>query len=344
MTAPPSPTTTRKNTSAASPSTPACCTSTYKGKHLHLLDTPGYPDFVGAALGALTAVETVIVVVSAVNGVQVNTRRMFAEAGRRGAARMLVINKLDGDNIKFPELLKIIQDTFGKACVLFNAPISPGPKLSGVVSVLNPPASTPAGCPVDLVAAKAQAVECIVECDEELTMKYLESGVSDEEIADVLPRAIAAGTVIPIFCTAAKKDIGIAELLDALCADALSPIQGRKRTALKGQGDSAAEVALEPDPNAEFVGQVFKTLTDKFVGNLSFIRVYSGTYKPDQPLFNVRTRQVGPHRRSVADAGQDVEAGARGRAPATSSPSPRSRTCTSATPSATTPARRSCRP
>jgi elongation factor G len=258
----------------------------YKGKHVRLLDTPGYPDFVGAALGALSAVETVVVVVSAVNGVQVNTRRMFAEAGRRGAARMIVINKLDGDNVKFPELLKIIQGTFGKACVLFNAPINPGPKLSGVVSVLNPPASAPAGCPVDLAAAKSQAVEAIVECDEELTMKYLEGGVSDAEIAAVLPKAIAAGTVVPIFCTAAKKDIGIPELLDALCADALSPLQGKKRTAQKSDG---TEVTLAPEPGAEFVGQVFKTLTDKFVGNLSFIRVYSGTYKPDQPLFNVRT-------------------------------------------------------
>ena len=81
----------------------------HKGKHVHLLDTPGYPDFVGAALGALNAVETAVVVVSAVNGVEVNTRRMFDEAGKRGLARMLVINKLDGDNVKFDELLKTIQ-------------------------------------------------------------------------------------------------------------------------------------------------------------------------------------------------------------------------------------------
>src|SRR5262252_9181088 len=87
----------------------------YKGKHVHLLDTPGKPDFVGGALGALSAVETVVVVVSAVNGVEVNTRRMYAEAGRRGLARMLVLNKLDGENVKFPELVKVVQDTFGKA-------------------------------------------------------------------------------------------------------------------------------------------------------------------------------------------------------------------------------------
>src|SRR5271165_4491787 len=78
----------------------------HKGKVVHLLDTPGYPDFIGAAVSALTAVETVLIVVSATNGLEVNTRRMFNEAGKRGLARMLVINKLDGDNVKFMELLK----------------------------------------------------------------------------------------------------------------------------------------------------------------------------------------------------------------------------------------------
>src|SRR5262249_29244375 len=138
-------------------------------------------------------------------------------------------------------------------------------------------------------SAKSQAVEAIVECDEELTMKYLEGGVSDEELAGVLPKAMAAGTVGPIFCTSAKKDIGINEVLDRLVNDALPPAQGKKHKATKGSGDKATEITLEPDPNGEFVGQIFKTLTDKFVGNLSFIRIYSGTYKPDQPLFNART-------------------------------------------------------
>ncbi len=116
--------------------------------------------------------------------------------------------------------------------------------------------------------------------------KYLlEGSISSEELAAALPKALAAGTVVPVFCTAAKKDLGIAELLDGLADDALSPEQGKRRTAKKGDG----EVALEPSASGEFVGQVFKAVTDKFVGNLSFIRVLSGTYKPDQPLVNART-------------------------------------------------------
>jgi elongation factor G len=124
--------------------------------------------------------------------------------------------------------------------------------------------------------------------------KYLmEGNVSTEELNAALPKALAAGTVIPIYCTAAKKDIGVPELLDALATQALSPAEGKKRTAVKGHGDKTVEVTLEPNPTAEFVGQVFKSVTDKFVGTLSFIRVFSGTYMPDQPLFNVRTDRSG---------------------------------------------------
>src|SRR4051812_47090593 len=262
----------------------------HQGKYLNLLDTPGYPDFVGAALGALSAVENVVVVVSAAAGVEVNPRRMFHEAGRRGLARMLVINKLDADNVKFNDLVKVIRDTFGKGCVLFNAPINPGPGFSGVVSVLNPPDKAPAGCPVDLAAARSQLIDAVVEADEGLMEKYLTEGeVSADELTAAIPRALAAGTVVPIFCTAARKRIGVPELLDALAADALSPVQAQARKATKGHGDKAAEVEVKPDPSAEFIGQVFKAVTDRFVGNLSFIRVLSGTYQADQPLYNART-------------------------------------------------------
>src|SRR5438270_8217299 len=111
----------------------------HQGKQVHLLDTPGYPDFVGAALNALPVVETAIVVISAPNGIQVNTRRLFNEAGKRGLARMLVLNKLDAENVHFEELLGAIQQSFGKGCVLFNAPVGVGNAFTGVVSVLNPP-------------------------------------------------------------------------------------------------------------------------------------------------------------------------------------------------------------
>ncbi len=258
----------------------------HKGKRVHLLDTPGYPDFVGAALPALGAVENVLVVVSAPNGIQVNTRRMFREATKRDVARMVVVNKLDAENIDFPALVAALQSNFGKGCVLFNAPVGVGPRLSGVVSVLSPPASAPAGCPVDLEAARSQLIDAVVEADEELMMKYLDAGtVSAEELVAALPKALAAGSCIPILCTSAKKDVGIAELLEAIVDYGLSPAQGRPRALTKAD----KETPVEPREDAPFVAQVFKTLNDKFVGNMSFLRVFAGRITGDQALVNERS-------------------------------------------------------
>ncbi|MFO0842567.1 MAG: elongation factor G [Gemmataceae bacterium] len=260
----------------------------HKGKHVNLLDAPGAPDFVGNALGALTAVETVAVVVSAVNGVEVNTRRMFHEAGKRGLSRWLVINKIDAENVKFLDVYQAVRDTFGKGCVLFNAPVNPGPGCTGVVSVLQPPDSA-AGCPVDLAAARSQLLDAVIEADEALMEKYLGEGdVSLDELVATLPKALAAGTVIPVFCTSAKKNFGVPELLDALAAYALSPVQGAQRKAAKKGGE---EVPIKPDPAGEVVAQVFKNVSDKFVGNLSFLRLYSGTIKADQQLITARTER-----------------------------------------------------
>lgn len=264
----------------------------YQGKRVYLLDAPGKPDFVGQALGTLNAVETALIVISAPAGIQVNTRRMFNEAGKRGLARALVINRLDGENIHFPELLAGIRDTFGKRCVLFNAPVGIGGNFSGVVSVLNPPGTPPKDCPIDINQERSQLIDAIVESDEGLMEKYLLEGtISAEELARALPKALAAGTVVPIFCTSTRKDkdLGVQELLDALATFAPSPKQGPKRTAVKGSGDKSETIEISRSEDGEFIGQVFKTLSDKFVGNLSFIRVWQGKLGGDQQLINART-------------------------------------------------------
>src|SRR5262245_20619036 len=191
-------------------------------KYLQLLDAPGYPDFVGAALGTLNAVETAVIVVNAAHGVEVNTRRMFREAGQRNLARIIVINKLDAENIEFKTVLDAIKQTFGKNCALLNAPIGVGPAFKGVVSVLAE--SAPSDCPIDLGKARSDLIDAVSESDDALMEKYLSEGdLTNDEIIAAIPKAIASGSLIPMLCTSGKKDIGVPEFLDAIVKYAPSP-------------------------------------------------------------------------------------------------------------------------
>jgi elongation factor G len=262
----------------------------HKGKHVNLIDTPGYPDFIGQAFCGLSAVETAAIVINAPSGVEVNTRRMFREATKLGLARLFIINKMDADNIQFDELIDTIQQTFGKSCALLNVPIGQGAQFTGVVDVLNPPASVPAGCLADVQDARSKLVDNIVEADEALMEKYLgEGAVSPEELAAALPKAVTAGSLVPIVFTAGKKDLGIDQLLDVFASVAISPLLAPKKKITKGSGDKAMTFEITPSESGEVVGQVFKTLSDKFVGLLSYIRLYTGKMATDTPVANTRT-------------------------------------------------------
>jgi elongation factor G len=248
----------------------------FEGKDLHILDAPGYPDFVGAALGALNAVENAVVVVNAGHGIEVNTRRMFKGAGERCKARFVVLNKLDAENVEFDQLYDQIRQTFGKACVLLNAPLGVGPKLHGVVGVLAGGAR-PADCPVNLADARTQLVEAVAESDDALTEKYLSEGdLTNDELTAALPKAITVGTVIPVLCTCGKKEIGVAELMEVIVRFGAPP-------AAVGANGAVA------DENGVLVARVVKTINDKFVGHLSFVRILGGKLADHATVHNLRT-------------------------------------------------------
>ena len=261
----------------------------HDGKHLNILDAPGSPDFIGAALEALAAVETAVVVVSAVNGVEMNTRRMFQEATTLGLSRAIVINKLDADNVDLPGLVADIQASFGKNCVLFNVPDRTGPGMRDVTCLLDPRITLPPSCPVDANAARSQLIEAVVEADEALLDKYLSEGkVTLAELEADITRALDAGTLVPIFCASAKKDKGVKELLDALSRYGLSPAFASKRLEGLQVGANGSTHQLQPTEQEEFVGQVFKVVNDKFVGHLSFVRVLAGKLQHNHNVVNLR--------------------------------------------------------
>lgn len=250
------------------------------GKLINLIDTPGYPDFIGQALCGLNAVETAVVVINAGHGIEVNARRLFSEAKDRELCRFLVLNKLDADNIEFDGLLDAVRKTFGNSCVLFNVPVGLGAKFSGVASVLEPPAAPPKDLAYDLEMARAMLAEAVAESDDALAEKFLTEGtLSAEELRAALPKAISSGAVTPIYCTAGKKDLGVPELMAGLAAFAPSPLTGVQRKTVDGK---------PIDPNGKAIGQVFRVLHDKFVGTMSFVRLYGGKIANDSAVWNVR--------------------------------------------------------
>ncbi|MCA9230755.1 MAG: elongation factor G [Planctomycetales bacterium] len=264
----------------------------HAGKHFNVIDTPGYPDLVGQMIGALRAVETALIVVDAHAGIKVNTRRAWSEAGKAGCGRIVVLTKLDSDNIDFPGLIDSIKEVFGNSCALLNVPVGLGDSFKGVVSTLSLPDSTE-GAVVDPKEIHETLIESIIEVDEALMERYFEGNMpSDDELRHLMVQAITAGTLTPIVCVSTKNDIGVAELMDALVDAALPP------TAVPRTGKKDGEtVTLKPDASAPLAAQVFKTRIDPFVQRLSFVRVYAGTLKKDSTLESSDARKgikIGP--------------------------------------------------
>ena len=265
----------------------AVCHFDHGGKHFHVIDTPGYPDFIGQTIGAMRGVDTAAIVINAQAGIEVNTRRVFAEAKKAGLGRMIVINKLDSDNINFTKLLESIREMFGKACVLLNVPLGQGHGFRGVASTLKPPADT-AGALVEPAKIGEALLESIIEVDEEVMTRYFDgTPPTEEEVARLLVQAVAQGHLIPIVCCSGKTGTGVPELIEALALCCLPP-DAVPRTAANAAGES---VAIKPDAAGPLVAQVFKTRVDPYVQKLSFIRVYSGTLKKDSTVQVVGVRK-----------------------------------------------------
>ncbi len=248
----------------------------HDGKRINLIDTPGFPDFLGQVAGSLQAVETAAIVVNAAHGIEVNTRRVFQMAGDAGVGRVIVLTKLDADNIDFASVIQSLRDTFGMQCIPINVPDETGGSFSQVFDTLKPEV----GGVVPSTIYHEPLVDAIVEADDELMEKYMETmELSAEEAAAGITNAIVAGTLIPIFCVSGKQDVGVTELLDGITSTLPSPA-GVERADTDGNTISA-------DASGPLVAQVFKTRIDPFVAKMNFVRVFSGTLKKDSSVKNI---------------------------------------------------------
>src|SRR3954467_2121632 len=167
----------------------------HAGKRFNVIDTPGYPDLIGQTVGALRAVETVLIAIDAHTGIKVNTRRAWQEAGDAGLGRIVCITKLDTDNINFTGLVDSIKEVFGSQCALFNVPIGHGHDLKGAASTLDVPKDT-SGALIDPASLSESVMESIIEADESVMEKYLEGEMpAKAELERLCAEAVRQGTL-----------------------------------------------------------------------------------------------------------------------------------------------------
>jgi elongation factor G len=253
----------------------------WRGVHVHLIDTPGYPDFSGQAISALAGVDTAVAVVNAQSGIELNTVRMMKWAAARGLCRMVVINKIDAENVDLPGVLASIQELFGRECLPINLPAKGGTRV--VDCFFNPDGESD----FSSVAKAHQAlVDQVVEVDEALMAVYLDRGeVSPEELHAPFEKALRESHLIPVCFSSAKNGAGLEELLDIFVKLAPNPTEGNAPPFLKGEGPDAAEFHAEPDPKKHVLAHVFKVVVDPYVGKLGVFRVHQGTVTRESQLF-----------------------------------------------------------
>ncbi len=261
----------------------------WKGTHIHLIDTPGSPDFMGQAIGALAAVETAVVVINAETGVQLATDRMLKWAAKRNLCRMIVINRIDAENADLPAMLAKIQQAVGKECLPINLPAKGGTDV--VDCFFNPEGEADFS---SVKEAHSALVDQVVEVDEKLMEKYLEQGeIAPDELHAPFERALREGHLIPVCFASAKNGAGVEALLDVFAKLAPNATEGNAPPFLKGEGAEAQEFFAVPGAKAHVLAHVFKVLIDPFIGKVGIFRVHQGTLTPNTPLF------VGDGRRPI---------------------------------------------
>jgi elongation factor G len=269
----------------------------WKGHKINLLDAPGYADFEFEARAALRVADLAVFVVSAVDGVEVQTEALWRVAEELELPRMIFVNKLDRERASFERTLDDVRNRFGAGVAPLELPLGDEDQFHGVADLLSDTAfvytdgeSQTAPIPDDLEALEHQVhdnlVEGIVVADDDLLERYLDGEVPSVEVLEAtLARGIAAGSVFPVVCGSATGEIAIDRLADLICEIGPSPLD-RPPVEVRA-GDT--RVPISPDSAGDPLAFVFKTLADPYVGRVSLIRVLSGTVRPDEHLTSTRS-------------------------------------------------------
>ncbi|HEX7276690.1 MAG TPA: elongation factor G [Acidimicrobiales bacterium] len=269
----------------------------FEGHKINLLDAPGYADFVIDLQTALDVADLAVIVVSAVEGVEVQTEVAWRLAAERGLPRMFFINKLDRERASFDRTLEQLRDKFGAGVAPLELPIGEESGFRGIADLLTDSAvfyeggkSTKGEIPDEMTEREHEVrdnlVEGIVVADDDLTERYLEGeDISPAELEKALAQGVAEASVFPVTCGSATKVIGIDRLAQLICEVGPSPLDRPPVAVVAGNGTAD----ITPDPAGQPLALVYRTIADPYVGKVSFLKVLSGTIRPDVVLTNPRT-------------------------------------------------------
>jgi len=273
----------------------------WRDHKVNLIDTPGYPDFVGEAHAALRVADAALFVVDALSGVQVQTEKLWKVADQHGLPRLVVVNRLDRENAQFARAVESLQARFGAHVVPLQVPLGSETALRGVVDLVGMRAFTyeggrareaelPEDARDEALSWREKLLERAAESDDALLEKYLEQGeLSEDELRGGLRAGVASGRVVPVVCAVATSGLGAQGVLDLVVDLVPSPADRPAEVSVDGQ-------TLRPDPSGPLAALVFKTMADPYVGRLSYFRVYSGTLRSDSQVYNAnkeRAERVG---------------------------------------------------
>jgi len=270
----------------------------WKDNKINILDTPGYFDFVGDVIAAVTVADSALLVVCASSGVEVGTEKAWDQLEEANLPRTIFINKMERENANFSKVIDELRDHFGPKIVPVQLPIGNGEAFSGIVDLVKMKAFIKDGdqlkegeIPADMMDEVEQAREEMVEAaavaDDELMLKFLEGEeLTDKEIEQAVKLGTQTGEMVPVLCGSASDTIGVPLLLDHLVQCMPSPAE---RT-IAGRDEEGNEVTISTD-DGQLSALVYKTMADPYVGKLTLFRVFSGTFRSDSSVYNVRTQR-----------------------------------------------------
>lgn len=273
----------------------------HRGKKVFVLDVPGYADFIGEMRSALRVAGSAVMVVSATDGVEVQTDKAWEFAKEFETSTIFFINKMDRENADYNGVFEQIRADLTKNAYRLLLPVGKEAGFKGVVDILKDRAyiyddasgkfkegDIPADMVTDAHRARGYLVEAIVEDSDELMLRYLDGeDIPVDELIPVLRQCIAKCKIFPVMPGSATANIGVPQLMDLIVDYLPDPTAMRERPAVKED----REIFIKADPQAPFSALCFKVMVDPYVGKLSFIRVNSGTLTSDQTIYNVNRQE-----------------------------------------------------